>query len=57
MGRRELENRGVRKLSKHGASYSVTLPIEDIRLLRWREGQKVTVTRRGREVIIRDWKK
>ena len=57
MSRREVQNRNVRKLSKNKASYHVTLPIEEIRKLGWREGQKVTVHRRGHELIIKDWKK
>ncbi|HET8581177.1 MAG TPA: AbrB/MazE/SpoVT family DNA-binding domain-containing protein [Candidatus Paceibacterota bacterium] len=57
MTRRKLADRDVRKVSVRGASYSVTLPIEEIRKLRWRAGQKVTITRRGSELIIKDWKK
>ena len=57
MARRALDERGTRKLAKHGTSYSVTLPIEEIRKLGWRDGQKVTIHRRGEELIIKDWKK
>ena len=48
-----------RKLSKvaSGASYSITLPIEFIRELGWRERQKLTVTLSGKDLIIKDWKK
>lgn len=55
--RRKLENRNTRKISKHGASYSVTLPIEIIRELKWKMKQKVVVEKKGKTIIIKDWKK
>ncbi len=58
MARRKLENRNIRKLTKtgRGNSISVTLPIELVRELRWRNKQKVVVTKRGEKLIIEDWK-
>jgi antitoxin component of MazEF toxin-antitoxin module len=35
---------------------AVTLPIELMRELKWREKQKVVVTKRGNKLIIEDWK-
>jgi len=48
-----------RKLSKvaSGQSYSMTLPIEFIRHLGWKEKQKLTVTLEEDTLIIKDWKK
>jgi len=48
-----------RKLSKvaSGQSYSMTLPIEFIRHLGWKEKQKLTVTLEGDTLVIKDWKK
>ncbi len=59
MARRRLENRNVRKLTRTGGgkSVSVTLPIEFVRELRWRDRQKVTIRRSGSKLIIEDWKK
>lgn len=57
MARRTLEDRNIRKLSKRGSSYTVTLPIEAIRKLNWRNGQKVVVEEKGNSLIIKDWKK
>ena len=57
MARRTLDERSVRKLSKHGGSYAVTLPIEIIRKLKWRDGQKVVVEEAGKHLVIKDWKK
>ncbi len=55
--RRKIEDRNVRKISKRGGSYSVTLPIEIIRKLGWREKQKIVVEKVRGGVIIKDWKK
>ncbi len=35
---------------------SVTLPIELVRELGWREKQKVVVKKRGQSLMIEDWK-
>ncbi len=57
MARRRLEDKNVRKLQKTGnGSVSVTLPIELVRELKWREKQKVVVRRRGKGLVIEDWK-
>jgi len=57
MARRQLKNRNTRKLVKRDASYTVTLPIEFVRSLRWQNKQKVVVEKRGKELVIKDWKK
>jgi len=58
MGRRSQEDHNIRKLTKlGGASYGVTIPIEYIRDLRWKEKQKVVVKKKGNIIIISDWKK
>lgn len=58
MPRRKLSERNIRKLRKnYGGSVLVTLPIEIIRVLKWRDGQKVVVKRRGNGINISDWKK
>ena len=47
----------TRKLGKiAGKSYYVTLPVEFMRHLEWKDGQKVNVTLKGKELIIKDWK-
>ncbi|MFT7507749.1 MAG: antitoxin component of MazEF toxin-antitoxin module [Acidimicrobiales bacterium] len=56
MARSKLEDRNVRKLLKNsGGSIQMTLPIEIIRKLKWRDGQKVTVKKRGKGILIEDW--
>ena len=50
----------VRKLTKIGGgkSYSITLPIEAIRLFGWKERQKlvVKIDKSRKRFIIEDWK-
>ena len=55
--RRRIENRNIRKLTKSGggASISLTLPIEIVRELKWRDNQKVVVKKRGKGILIIDW--
>jgi bifunctional DNA-binding transcriptional regulator/antitoxin component of YhaV-PrlF toxin-antitoxin module len=58
MTRRKIEQRNIRSLTKvaSGTSYSVTIPIEYIRKLKWREKQKLEVKLYQDRIIIRDWK-
>lgn len=53
---RNLDEQNVRKIFKLHKSYSVTLPINQIRGLKWREGQKVVIKQKGDQLIISDWK-
>ena len=57
MARRRLKDKNIRKIFKSGDSYAVTIPIEIVRELKWREKQKVVVKKRGKGVIITDWTK
>lgn len=61
MSRKKLEERHIRKLSKVGGdrTYSITLPVEDIRKLGWQEKQKlvVEVDYKRKRFIIKDWEK
>lgn len=58
MARKKLEKRHIRKLTRTGGgkSISVTLPIEIVRELKWRDRQKVIVKKRGKGFVIEDWK-
>jgi len=58
MAIRKTEEKNVRKLTEIGKqSLGVTLPIEEIRALKWRKGQKLTVKRVRGGFMIKDWKK
>lgn len=57
MANKRAEERGIRKLTKQGgASIGITLPIEMVRDLGWREKQKVVVSRVRGGLMIRDWR-
>ena len=52
--------KNIRKLTRMGAkatSMGLTLPIEMIEKLKWKERQKVVVSLKGRTISIKDWKK
>lgn len=57
MGRR-IEQRSIRNLTKvAGHSFGITLPVEIVRKLGWRSRQKLTVTPKGKKLVVKDWKK
>ena len=59
MSRRVLEEKNIRKITKTGiTSYSVTLPIEMVRKLKWKQTQKVEfeLDEKRERIIIKDWK-
>ncbi|NLC30745.1 MAG: hypothetical protein GX765_01695 [Candidatus Moranbacteria bacterium] len=54
---RKIQEQNIRKLTKVGKqSIAVTLPIEMVRDLKWKNKQKVVVERVRGGVVIRDWK-
>lgn len=50
-----MEERNVRKIYKRGSSYAVTIPVEMMRELKWREKQKVVFKKIGQGLKIEDW--
>jgi bifunctional DNA-binding transcriptional regulator/antitoxin component of YhaV-PrlF toxin-antitoxin module len=57
MGRRKIGDEKVRNIQKSNGSYMVSIPIELMRELGWRERQRVVITRSGRgKLIIEDYK-
>ena len=56
MAIRKLDDKNIRKILKSGDSYAVTIGIEMLDKLKWREKQKVVVKMKGKSIIIRDWK-
>lgn len=58
MTRRKNEEKDIRSLTKisGGSSYAITIPIDYIRDLKWKEKQKLEVKRYHDRIIIRDWK-
>ncbi len=58
MAKQQPRGSNVRKLTKIGRkSISLTLPIEIIRKLGWKEKQKVVVKRIKGGIQIKDWRK
>ena len=58
MKKQNLSKTKTHKLTRSGNnSYYVTLPIEFVRQLEWRERQKLNITLKGNKLIIEDWKK
>jgi len=53
--RRKLEDKNVRKIFRSGRSYVITLPIELLDELKWRNRQKLVVKKYGKGLLIRDW--
>ena len=57
MPTRKLGESNIRKLTKIGrGSIAVTIPIEIVREMKWKEKQKVVVKKTGKRIIIEDWK-
>jgi len=56
MGRRKTHEENIRKITKSGSSYALTIPISQMRELGWKEKQKVIVEKRGSSLTIKDWK-
>jgi len=58
MARRPLDEREIRSLTKAsgGRSYTVTIPLEYIKKLKWRAKQKLEVKMYRDRIIIKDWK-
>jgi bifunctional DNA-binding transcriptional regulator/antitoxin component of YhaV-PrlF toxin-antitoxin module len=57
MGRRKIGDEKIRNIQKSNGSYLVSIPIELMRQLGWRERQRVVITRSGRgKLVIEDFK-
>ncbi len=56
---RNLSEKNIRKITKigKGQTMGVTLPIEIVKKLGWKEHQKVVVSVKGRTISIKDWRK
>jgi len=53
--RRRQKDKSIRKIFKSGGSYAVTLPVELVEELKWKEKQKLVAKKRGKSIIISDW--
>ena len=56
MGRRKVGEEKIRNIQKCRNSYMVSIPIELMRELGWRERQRVVITRSGKgKLVIADY--
>ena len=55
MPRRRIGKENIRKIQQSGDMYTVSIPIELMRKLKWREHQKVVVRKFGKGLKIKDW--
>ncbi len=56
MGARRAGEQQVRNLTvNRTGTYSISLPIELVRALKWQQGQKLIVSKRGKTLVIEDW--
>jgi len=56
---RRLDKQNIRKLQKTSGSYYVSIPIFMVRAMKLKEKEKVVVAydKKGKRIIIKDWKK
>lgn len=54
---RKYKDRNTRKIFKKGGSFSLSVPIEIIKSLGWKEKQKVVVKKIKGGFVARDWKR
>jgi len=58
MAQRKTEDNNIRKIMRSGkTTLCVSIPVEYLNKLGWREKQKVVVNMKGAKIIIEDWKK
>jgi len=48
----------IRKINKTAKrSYSVIIPMEFVKKLRWQERQKVELSLKGKTITVKDWRR
>ncbi|MDP9249012.1 MAG: hypothetical protein M3M85_00670 [bacterium] len=57
MADKKYSQRNIRKITKNGTSHSVSIPVEFLNKLGWKERQKVVVKKIRGGIQIKDWKK
>jgi hypothetical protein len=57
MADKKYTQRNIRKITKNGTSHSVSIPVEFLNNLGWKERQKVVIKKIRGGVQIKDWKK
>ncbi|OGH78785.1 MAG: hypothetical protein A2469_03780 [Candidatus Magasanikbacteria bacterium RIFOXYC2_FULL_40_16] len=57
MSRQRINKEQIRKIQNSKGSYFVSLPIDKVRELGWRNGQRIIIAKQGSKLIITDWKR
>ena len=57
MADKKYSDRNIRKITRNGTSHSVSIPVEFLKQLGWKERQKVVVKKIRGGIQIKDWKK
>lgn len=58
MGARKINEQHIRNITQNSSgSYQISLPKNLVAELKWRQGQKITVVRRGSKLLVQDWAK
>jgi hypothetical protein len=56
MGTRKANEQQIRNITTNSSgTYQISIPKQLIGELKWRQGQRVTVTKLGNKLIIEDW--
>ena len=52
------KNKNIRKLTRVGkTSLSITIPVEMVKDLKWKERQKVVLSLKGKKITVEDWER
>ena len=54
---KKYQERNIRKITRNGGSLNVSIPVEILKKLGWKEKQKVVGKKIKGGVVIRDWRK
>ena len=57
MANKKFSQRNIRKITRSGKSLNVSIPVEFLNKLKWKEKQKVVVKKVRGGLLIKDWKK
>ena len=56
MADKKYSDRNIRKITRNGTSHSVSIPVEFLKQLGWKERQKVVVKKIRGGIQIKDWR-
>jgi len=57
MANSKFGKRNIRKITRSGTSLNISIPVEFLKRLGWKERQRVVVKLEGRKLVIKDWRK